>query len=322
MTPEAYDMWTAIGTLGALVVALAVALTQAMVAIVLGVRRRRLARRKVASLVSAWVEHSYTPSPSGEYYRRTVSLHLANESDEPVFRWEVLCGSETDDGTIQLGPLAATRIIPVLPPKREFTYDVTIGMLGFGDFAHDSFRGLVAKVGFRDHEGKRWERGFDGELKRIRQPHPAVVMEAKDELVVAQAGPVDSPYNPLGIVFRFADIASDEEIHDERFHQLLAEQASGWAKTPPDSVAEFRKMLRTLDLAVHVWYPTPRIAYARMLESLPDGEVPHRMHIITLVWRNRKGWTLFGVGPYLPWTIPFTPGELDTDPLDEREQAP
>ena len=37
----------------------------------------------------------------------------------------------------------------MLPPKREFTYDITMGMLGFGDFAHDSFWGLIPKVGFR-----------------------------------------------------------------------------------------------------------------------------------------------------------------------------
>lgn len=320
MGPDVYEMWTAIGTVGAVVVALVVALTQAAVVIVLGVKRRYLARRKVASLVSAWVEHSYGPNSSGEYYRRTVSLHLANESDEPVFRVEVLCGIETEHGTIQLGPLAAPRIIPVLPPKREFTYDITMGMLGFGDFAHDSFRGLVAKIGFRDHEGTRWERGFDGALKRVKRPRPAVVSEAADELAFAQAGPVDSPYNPLGIVFLFTNIASDDKVDDAMFHQLLADQASGWAKTPPDTIAEVRKMLRMSNLATHVWYPTPRIAYARMLESLTDGELAEETHILTLVWRNRKGWTLFGVGPYLPWMVPFAPGELDVDPLDERDQ--
>ena len=79
-------------------------------------------------------------------------------------------------------------------------------------------------------------------------------------------------------------------------------------------------MLRMSNLATHVWYPTPRIAYVRMPESLPDGELAEETHIFTLVWRNIKGWTLFGVGPYLPWTVPFAPGELDVDPLDEREQ--
>ena len=42
-----------------------------------------------------------------------------------------------------------------------------------------------------------------------------VVTEAADELAVAQVGPVDNPYNPLGIVFAFANIASDEEVDDE-----------------------------------------------------------------------------------------------------------
>lgn len=320
MALEDYELWTAIGTVGAVVVALAVALTQATVAIVLGVRRRRLARRKVASLVSAWVEHSYTQSSSGEYYRRTVSLHLANESDEPVFKVEVLCGIETEQGTIQLGPLSAPSVIPVLPPRREFTYDVTMGMLGFGDFAHDSFRGLVAEVGFRDHENTRWQREFDGELNKVEEPQPAVVTEATDELSFAQAGPVDNPYNPLGIVLLFTEIASDDEVDDEQFQQLLGEQASGWTETPSGSIAEFRQILCASNLALHVWYPTPRIAYARMLEDVPDGKVPERMHIITLVWRNAKGWTLFGEGPYLPWMIAFNSGELDADPLDGREQ--
>lgn len=320
MTPQDYEMWTAIGTIAAVIVALVVAIIQTTVAICLSIRRRRLTRRKVASLVSAWVEHSYTPSPSGEYYRRTVSLHLANESDEPVFRLEVLCGIQTEHGTIQVGPLAAPRVIPVLPPKREFTYDVTMGMLGFGNFAHDSFRGLVAEVGFRDHEGRRWERGFDGELKKVKKPRPSVVTEAAEKLTVAQAGPVDSPHNPLGKVLEFANIAFDEEVTDEQFHQLLVDQAGGWAEEPPDSIAKVREMLRTFNLASHVWYPTPRIVYARMLEDQPDGEAPQSIHIITLVWRNTKGWTLFGVGPYLAWDIPFDPGELDADPLDGRER--
>lgn len=320
MTPGNYEMWTTIGTVAAVVVALAVALTQAAAAIVLSIQRRRLARRKVASLVSAWVEHSYAASPSGEYYRRSVSLRLANESDEPVFRVEVLCGIETDQGTIQVGPLSAPRVIPVLPPRREFTYDITMGMLGFGDFAHDSFRGLVAEVSFRDHEGKRWERAFDGGLQRVKKPRPAAITEATDELTIAQAGPVDNPYNPLAMVFAFADIASDEELGDGEFQRVLAEQAGGWAETPPDLVSEFREMLRTSNLALHVWYPTPRIAYVRVLDNLPDGDAPPRVQVITFVWREEQGWTLFGAGPYLPWMVPFAPGELHRDPLDGREK--
>lgn len=320
MPPTDYGYWTAVGTIGAVVVALLLALAQAVVAIVLSVKRRRLARRKVASLVSAWVEHAYTPSSNGDYYRRTVSLHLANESDEPVFKVEILCGIVTEDGTIQLGPLAAPRVIPVLPPKREFVYDVTMGMLGFGEYAHDTFRGLVAGVGFRDHEGRLWERDFDGSLQIVTTPRAAVVAEANDGLAVAQVGPVGSPYNPLTCVLAFTSIASDTEVNDEQFHQCLADEAGGWGKTSAEEVVSLRDTLRTANLAAHVWYPTPRIAYVRLLDELPDGLGPHRAHVLTLVWRNHRGWTLFGVGPYLPWMIPYATGELNVDPLEGREQ--
>lgn len=320
MSPNDYEYWTAVGTVGAVVVALAVALAQATVVIVISIRRRTLARRKVASLISAWIEHAYTPSTGGQYYRRTVSLHVANESDEPVFKVEVLCGIATESGTIQVGPLSAPRIIPVLPPEREFVYDVTMGMLGFGDFAHDAFRGLVAEVGFRDHEGKRWERGFDGKLEAVKKPRPAVVTEAADSLAFAQAGPIDNPYNPLGVVFAFANAASNADLDDAGFRQALAEEASGWAESSVEEIAAVREMLRASNIATHVWYPTPRIAYVRLLDELPGQAGAQRAHVLTLVWRNGTRWTLFGVGPYLPWMIPFAPGELEVDPLDGREK--
>lgn len=65
-----YMLWTAICTVGAVVLALGVALVQATVAIVLSVKRRRLARRKVASLVSAWVEYAYAPPTRCQTVRR------------------------------------------------------------------------------------------------------------------------------------------------------------------------------------------------------------------------------------------------------------
>lgn len=319
MSPDRYDFWTAIGTVGAVAVALSVAIVQATVALTLSIRRRSLARRKVASLVSAWVEHEYIPSASGEFYRRRVSLHLANESDEPVFKVEVLCGVSTGNGTVQLGPLAAPRVIPTLPPKREFVYDVTMGMLGFGEFAHDAFHGLVAEVAFRDHEEKRWERRFDGGLYKIKKPRAARIVQAGDELAVAQAGPPDNPYNPLGVVFAFANAASDVSISDKRFRELLAAHASGWSEIDHKKLAEVRELLRTANVATHVWYPTPRIGYVRLLEHVQEESAPHRAQILTLVWRNGRGWTLFGLGPYLPWDIGFASGELEVDPLEGRE---
>lgn len=321
MLPTDYAQWTAIGTVGAAALALILALIQAGIAIVLSVRRRRAARWKVASLVSAWVERTYAPGPNGDYYRRTVLLHLSNESDEPVYRVEVVCGIGVEGGTIQLGPLSAPRIIPVLPPKREFVYDVTMGVLGFGDFAHDTFRSLVAEVSFRDHEGKRWERDFGGKLSLVKKPRSGVFFETETEIVAAQAGPLDSVYNPRGLVFAIAHAASDDDMSDDDFRQLLHRQAHGWRQASDEDVTAVRDLLRTANVATHAWYPTPRIAYVRLLGSLPGGGVSDSAHILTLVWRNGRGWTLFGSGPFLPWDIPFDPGELTVDPLDGRPRS-
>lgn len=264
------------------------------------------------------MEHTYAPDPSGVYYRRQIRLHLANESDEPVFRVEVRCGIETERGTIRVGPLSAPSIIPVLPPRREFVYDVTMGMLAFGDFAHDSFRGLVSEVAFRDHEGKRWERDYSGNLQTVKEPKPAAVNEAGSELEYAQAGPVDSPYNPRGLILQFANIAADQSVSNQQFQELLVEHDPGWSKTPISEILGIREQLSNFNLALHVWYPTPRVAYARMLEDIDGLSREPRIMIITLVWRNQIGWRFFGIGPYLPWTIQFSPGELNADPLDGR----
>lgn len=48
-----YELWTAVGTVAAVVVALLIALTQAIVAITLAIRRGRQARRRVATLISS-----------------------------------------------------------------------------------------------------------------------------------------------------------------------------------------------------------------------------------------------------------------------------
>lgn len=316
-----YEFWTAVGTVSAVVVALAIALVQASVALIAGRRRRAAERRKVASLVSAWIEHEYTPSQDGDYYKRNVTLHLANESDEPVFRIEVLCGVESEGGVIQLGPLAAPRIIPVLPPRREFTFDVTMGMLGFWDFAHDAFRGLVAEVSFNDHNGEFWTRNFAGNLVVNDTAGSGSYREIEDSHSMLQIGPTENGFNPMAVVLAFASAAGDDKMSDRQFRKLLLEHASGWKELTNDELAEVRELLSTSNLASHVWYPTPRIAYVRLISDEALKEISPVVSVITLVWRNRLGWTLFGIGPYLPWNIGFEKGELTEDPLDGREQS-
>lgn len=321
MSPENYDFWTSVGTVGAVVVALLVALTQATVAIVISIRRNLLARRKVASLVSAWLEHVYLPSEEGTYYRRSVTLRVANESDEPVFNVEVTCGIETEDGVIRVGPLAAPRVIPILPPKREFVYDVTMGMLGFGQFAQESFRGLVAEVGFRDHQDGLWLRDFSGKLGKFSRHSKSSLVEANDDISFAQAGPVEHPYNPLGTVLAFTAAAGDGDVNAQEFRGLLASHAPGWGEVSEEDLRQVRKVLTTANLALHVWYPTPRIAYVRLIDSQVIDHSRQAATVLTLVWRNNLGWRFFGVGPYLPWDIGFDEGELLSDPLDGRHSA-
>lgn len=314
-----YELLTALGTVGAVVLALLVAITQAAVALFVYFSRRRRARWKVASLVSAWIEHKYSPSPEGNYYRRSVTLHISNESDEPVYRLQVLCGIETESGIIQAGPLAAPSTIPALPPKREFTYDITAGMLSFGEFAHDAFHGLVAEISFRDHENVRWERTFAGDLTRPKKPSAQAPTDSDDELILAQAGPVDNPYNPHQTILIFAEYANSDEVDDDRFFNLLKEEAGGWASLAEEEVKSVRAIFRDANVAAHIWYPAPRIAYVRLLLDPPDSDGGSFVHVATLVWRRDRAWTLFGLGPYQPWTIGFEKGELDLDPLDERE---
>ena len=105
------------------------------------------------------------------------------------------------------------------------------------------------------------------------------------------------------------------------FRLLLQDEATGWRHASDHDVEALRDLLRTANVAMHAWYPTPRIAYVRLIKSLPGGGVSDRAHILTLVWRNGRGWTLFGSGPFLPWDIPFNPGELDVDPLDGRPRS-
>lgn len=322
MQPTVFEIWTTIGTVGAVVVALLVALVQATVAIALAINRRSRARRKVASLVSAWIEHEYKPSNEGSYYRRTVTLHIANESDEPVFDIQVVNGIEAPDSTIRLGPLSAPRIIPVLPPKREFVYDVTTGMLGFGNLAHDAFNQFVAELTFRDHEEVQWERDFAGNLKKMKTDefhNQSRIAEAQDDVFYAQAGPIDNPYNPLGVVFLYANAASDDHISNTKFRKFLVEHAIGWKKLSDEDLQAVRKTLRSSSLALHVWYSTPRIAYVRLINDPDDEQHNLDATVLTLVWRNGKGWRFFGIGPFLPWDIGFAKGELDSDPLDGRE---
>lgn len=89
---EWWEAWQAFGTVGATTIAILLALYEGVrarraVAALASEREQRLRsdRLATAALVSGWVETQYVPASEGRYYLRRGTLHLSNESNEPVF---------------------------------------------------------------------------------------------------------------------------------------------------------------------------------------------------------------------------------------------
>lgn len=92
-----WDLWTvltAVGTVGA-----------TLVALVLALRAWTQEKDATARFVSAWVTDEYQPRSDGSSYKRVARLHIANESNEPVFNAMVNVHIGRD--STPLGPLAA-----------------------------------------------------------------------------------------------------------------------------------------------------------------------------------------------------------------------
>lgn len=69
-----WDMWAAIGTNAAVIVALALALVQGLAFLRRENRLRKEAERERVSMVSSWVEARFVPSESGTHYNHDVRL--------------------------------------------------------------------------------------------------------------------------------------------------------------------------------------------------------------------------------------------------------
>lgn len=110
-----WDALSALGTVGAVVVALTLALAERA-------RARRAEKALVAEradhrasleensagMVSAWVEVTPAPSADGAHYERHAVVHVANESDRPVYNANVCVGIQNEPGRwTPVGPLGA-----------------------------------------------------------------------------------------------------------------------------------------------------------------------------------------------------------------------
>ncbi|MEV8249967.1 hypothetical protein AB0O87_03450 [Microbacterium sp. NPDC076768] len=267
-------------------------------------------RVAVASLVTAWVADTYAYDTAASSYVRTVTLHIANESNEPVVN--VAVGVYLGDEARLIGPLSTPALIPVIPPRREFKWDITTGVRAYDDNADPR-----VAISFTDSRQKRWRRLLDGTLADPDEQDTFRSALDEPELAIAQTGAVDRYRNPMAVAYAFAEeLWADPASFDlQSFRTLLDPLAEGWRGSWDNArIDQLRELLQDFsNLAALTWYSSPRVAYARLLsdESLRQltgrtGGAAVQVYFITLVYRSDHGWTVFGVGPkHLPDQIPF-----------------
>lgn len=322
-----WDAWQAFGTVGAVTIAVLLALFE-------GYRARRAEsalsserqerhaseRRATAALVSAWVETEYLPAPSGRNYIRQGTLHVANESNEPVFNVHVVVG--IGHPIVQIGPLAAPVPIPVLPPRRHRSWDVTLGLLGHGGGLQIPSE-PVAKIYFSDTQEVRWKRGFEGQLhEQFKAPKEPKIGEDEG---LQQLGDPSNNFNPIWTALAFLELVGREDPPPTvaELAPLLAKHAPDWAAMDDTEIQAWGKELDEFGMAAHVWYPAPQVAYVRLVhekdqekELSAAGYIEVRAQIITLVFYAGTGWRVFSVGEGAtePDWIEFSPGDIGEDP--------
>lgn len=270
----------------------------------------------VASLVTAWITDRYEREPRRQSYRRSVILHVANESNEPVVNATVnVC---LGDKSRLIGPLAVPTPIPVIPPRREFTWDITTGIAAF----EDNMQPLVG-LGFTDARGRRWFRDLDGTLDETTGSDVVHYAEEDPEAAHRQLGTIDPVNNPMTVAFAFAQMLWLEpaEFDLDDFRLLLDPVAAGWQGDWSEArVDELRALLGDYsNLAAFAWYSAPQVAYARVFSdqslnqvSAVGAGVAIDGRFITLVRRQDLGWRVFGLGPR------FRPDEIHFPEMAEE----
>lgn len=280
-----WEVLTAIGTVGA-----------TLVAVVLALRAWLQERDSAARVVSAWITDEYQPRDDGSSYRRSVQLYVANESNQPVFNARV----NVHVGRFQtpLGPLSAPAPISVVPPRRELVFDISIPLLGHPDSWNPK-----ATLTFTDPKGNHWLRGLDGELRNVsrqRQRWSKRERPADDR----QLGDMESVFNPMLVAFAFLACLRDSDISPEDLANLVASEAPGWANV---DWAQLRRELEDHQPTSMVDYPAPRIARVKLSadprlagKSVEGVGRPLELAVakfMTLTLDPLRGWRVFGMGP-------------------------
>jgi len=299
-----WDLWTvltAVGTVGA-----------TLVALVLALRSWAQEKDATARFVSAWVTDDYRPRENGASYKRVVRLHIANESNEPVFNGMVNVHVGRD--ATPLGPLAAPAPISVIPPRRELVFDISVPLL-----AHADSWSPRASLTFADPKGRRWLRELNGELRDVSRDNLRWSKESRpgDE---RQMGDQESLFNPMLVALMFLGGLRDEETKIEDLFVFLAPEASGWADVDWD---QLRAELADFQPTSMVDYPAPRIARVKLSgdKSLEGKTVegsgrPLALDIykfMTLTLDPYFGWRIFGMGASVPPDTIYFGGSLNKE---------
>lgn len=179
----------------------------------------------------------------------------------------------------------------------------------------------AAAMAFSDPQGQRWQRSFDGALTRS-EPGDAELFASHPAHAEAQAGPMDTLFNPIAMVSFFINAVLGDSPEDRELARFLTDPAApGWDEITAAQWDEMAAELH-LGLAAHVYYPAPRVAYVRALTDEAAatrrtggaGFVSVPLKIFTLRLLLGQGWRIHTFGEAVrPDMIHFPEGDLDQD---------
>ena len=282
---EVWTVLTSVGTVGATIVALVIAL-----------RSWLGDKDSAARVVSVWVTDDYSPRDDGRSYTRTVTVHIANEGEQPVFDAHLIVKLGRDRTPV--GPLSAPTPISVIPPRRELTFDISTSLL-----AHSNSWNPVARLYFSDPRGKRWLRDEEGVLTNISKLR-SDWSESERPADEGQLGD-ESLLNPMAIALGFLAELAAPDMNPRDILVALAPEASGWDGVDWDNL---REELDNYSPTSMVDYPAPRIARIKL-----SGDKSLEGHVVegeglkledymfmTLTLVPDRGWRIFSIGDNVP----------------------
>jgi hypothetical protein len=153
---DAPTWFAAIGTIGAVVVALRVAFGESH-------RRARADERRQAELITAWVSSSGGLN-SGGIDKRGIFVRVANASSQAAYRLIVSSCDATRQGERPQGvsPWDWRAFISELPPG-----EISV----FVEWEPQMSSRPAAEIAFQDSAGRRWRRDYQGALEQLKGDH-------------------------------------------------------------------------------------------------------------------------------------------------------